>query len=362
MVEVLSTRALNRTLLERQMLLRRRELQASDVIEWLVGMQAQEPRDPYVGLWSRIVDFRPDELAQLLLERRAVRASMMRATIHLVTARDYLALRPVVRSLLERTFGSTQWAKNMAGVELKQLLAVGTKLLDGQPLSRADLRRRLAERWPGADTDALSAAVAYLVPLVQVPPRGLWTETGRPAWTTAELWLGKKLGDGSALDDMILRYLTSFGPASVADASNWSRLTGLRAVFDRLRPQLRTFCNDDGRELFDVPDAPIVDPDAPAPSRFLPVYDNVFLGHADRRRITPRTYPPPDVAWSAALLIDGFVAGTWKLERNKRTATLVIAPFVPLNKKVRAGLLAEAERFLAFIAWDAQGPDVKLVG
>jgi hypothetical protein len=285
---------------------------------------------------------------------------MMRATIHLVTSDDYIALRPVLRPVLERTFGGTRFARAVEGVDVNELLRVGRRLLTEQPRSRAELRRLLAERWPDHDAESLANAVAYLTPLVQATPRGLWAETGRPAWTTPETWLGRSFEEVSSLDDLITRYLAVFGPATVADASNWSRLTSLRGVFERLRPRLRTFCDDEGRELFDVPDAAISEPDTPAPPRFLPVYDNVFLGHADRRRITPRKYPFPDGWWSAALLIDGFISGTWKLERNKRSATLVIAPLVRLSKKYRAELIEEAQSFLKFIAWDAEATDLRL--
>lgn len=360
MVDVLSNRTLNRTLLHRQMLLARAQLQVSEAIARLVGMQAQEPRDPYVGLWSRLVGFRPESLAQLLVERRAVRASLMRATIHLVTARDYLVLRPVVQRVLERTFGGTQWARALDGVDPAALLEYGRSILAEKPRPRTELRALLAERWPGHDADALAAAVSYQVPLVQTPPRGLWRETGRPAWTTPKSWLGREPGAGSAIDDVVLRYLAAFGPASVTDMTNWSRLTGLREIFDRLRPRLRTFRNDDGRELFDVPEGPIADPEAVAPPRFLPVYDNVFLGHADRRRITPRKYPVPGREWSSAVLIDGFIDGTWKLARNKGAATLVITTFVKPSKASRAALDEEAAGFLRFIAWDAEATDLRV--
>lgn len=359
-VDVLSNRTLNRTLLDRQMLLDRAEASVAEVMERLVGMQAQEPRDPYVALWSRVVDFAPDALAELLRKRRAVRASMMRATIHLVTATDYLLLRPVMSPVLERAFNGTAWSRQLAGVDRAELLEAGRALLTEQPLGRADLRKRLAERWPDHDAESLAMAVSYLLPLVQVTPRGLWTETARPAWTTSEAWLGNRPGGGPMIDAVVLRYLAAFGPATVADMSNWSRLTGLRAVFERMRPRLRTFRNEDGRELFDVRDAPIRDPDTAAPPRFLPVYDNVFLGHADRRRITPQAFPPSGFDWSAALLVDGMIAGTWKVERNKRAATLVITSFVKPSKKSRAELVEEAERFLAFIAWDAETADLRL--
>ncbi len=282
----------------------------------------------------------------------------MRGTIHLFTSDDYRALRPVMRPVLERTFGNTTFARAIAGVDLAELAELGGSILAEQARSRSDLRPLLADRWPDRDADSLAAAVNYLVPLVQVPPRGLWTETGRATWTTAEAWLGKQMR-GSTVDELVLRYLASFGPATVADASSWSRLTRLREVFERLRPRLRTFRDESGRELFDVPDARVSDPDVPAPLRFLPVYDNIFLGHADRRRITPRSHPPPEAFGSAALLVDGFIGATWTIERNRRAATLVIAPFTRLEKKARVELEEEAQHFVDFIAWDAETTELR---
>lgn len=335
------------------MLLCRAMLPAAKAIERLVGMQAQEPMDPYVGLWSRLEDFGPGELAELLEKRKAVRATMMRVTIHLFTRRDYLAFRPVMQPLLDRAFAGTPFGRDLDGVNLDELLAVAKTLLAKEPRGRMALGRALSERWSDREPGSLGAAAAYLMPLVQVPPRGVWGKKAMPALAPAEAWLGKPLGEESAPDALVLRYLSAFGPASVADASNWSRLTRLREVFERLRPRLRTLRDEKGRELFDLPDTPVADPDTPAPPRFLPVFDNVFLGHADRSRITSRPYPQPESFGIAPVLVDGFIRATWRITRDKQQATLVIYPIEKVSRPEKEELEAEGMRLLAFIEGDA---------
>jgi hypothetical protein len=361
---ILRQRALNRALLERQLLLARSPVRAQDAIERLVGLQAQVPTDPYIALWARIEGFRADNLATLITKRRALRMGLMRATVHLVTARDALAMWPVVRSVFERVFLSTRgdvgvptFNSRLAGVDMKALLRVGRKLVEESPRSAAELRPLLAKRWPEHDPDALAAAVHFLLPLVQVPPRGLWAVSGQARHTTLEAWLGKDPGDDTAADKLVIRYLRAFGPATVADARTWSRLSGLREVFERLRPRLRTFRDEHGRELFDVRDGALPDPDTPAPPRFLPQYDNVFLSHDDRSRIVR-----DDVRWSqrsvmggrfGTVLVDGFITATWKIGRTDGVATLHVEPVVPLRTRDMIAVADEGERLLAFTDPDA---------
>jgi hypothetical protein len=360
---VLDARALNRALLGRQLLLRRSKMSATDAIEWLVGMQAQIPADPYVALWSRLEGFKTDDLGSLITDRKAVRMGLLRATIHLVTARDALALRPVVQPALERTFKSgTPFGRQLVGIDMERLLKLGRGLVDEHPRSSAELRPLLHKRWPKRDRDSLVMAVSYLLPLVQVPPRGVWGASAQPRRTTLEAWLGCPLAKDRSPDAMVLRYLAAFGPATAADARTWSGLSGLSAVFERLRPRLRTFRDDRGRELFDVPDAPLPDPETPAPVRFLPVYDNIVLSHADRTRIV-RPFDPKRLGYKegvnfSGVLIDGFVGATWTLKREPKRATLRIALIDKLPKRVRVAVEAEGDRLLEFIAADAPSRDV----
>jgi hypothetical protein len=354
---IVSRRALNRTLLERQLLLARSAVSATVAIERLVGMQAQEPLDPYVGLWTRLDGFRADDLARLITGRHAVRMGLMRGTVHLVSARDALAMRPVVQQIYERIFASARgdvgvptFTSRLVGVDIKVLLAAARKLVDESPRTAAELRPLLKKRWPRRDADALAAAAHFLLPLVQVPPRGVWGSSGQARHTTLEAWLGKPLGGDASPDALIERYLRAFGPATVADARNWSRLTGLREVFERLRPRLRTFRDEAGRELFDVPDGVLSDPETPAPPRFLPQYDNVFLGHEDRSRIVGDNFrqTPWIEGTFGTVLVDGFIAALWKILRKDGTATLLIEPVTTLGRRDQGAVAAEGERLLTF--------------
>jgi hypothetical protein len=269
--ELLGRRALNRATLARQLLLERSPMPALDAVRHLVGMQAQVPLNPYTGLWARLDGFRPEELAGLLVDRRVVRIVVMRATIHLVTAEDCLLLRPLTQPILVKELAHHRdYAPALAGVDVEPVLTFAAGALAEAPRTGPQLRKLLGERFPDVDAGALAYACRCLLALVQVPPRGVWGQASQVTVTTAEAWLGRPLATNPSIDGVMLRYLAAFGPASVADASTWSRLTGLREVFERLRPQLVTFRDERGRELFDLPDAPRPGAGVPAPARILP--------------------------------------------------------------------------------------------
>jgi hypothetical protein len=333
MAQTLSLRDVNRALLSRQLLLDRLSMPADEpgraarvvqTIEHLVGLQAQAPFPPYYGLHSRLDGFRPGDLAARLTDRSVVRIALMRGTIHLVSARDCLPLRRLLQPVIER---------GMQGAHGRYL--------------------------PGVDRAALAAAG----PARAARTRAVWGLAGVSRHTSAEHWLGLRPGEPEAapeLDELVLRYLGAFGPATVRDVAAWSRLTGLRAAVERLRPSLVTFRDQQGAELFDLPSAPRPGGDVPALVRLVAEFDNLVLSHADRSRVisaanAKRFYPVNGVI-PGSVLIDGFVAGMWRVARGRGAATLTIELFGPTRQ--RAGLAEEAERVLSFCAPDAS-PDIR---
>ncbi|HEX6060784.1 MAG TPA: winged helix DNA-binding domain-containing protein [Candidatus Limnocylindria bacterium] len=341
------------------MLLKRERVAAARAVERLVGMQAQVPGDPYVGLWTRVEGFDAAELARLIERRRAVRISLLRGTIHLITARDTVALRPVLRPVNERWWRN-QFGKRLTATERKRVAVAGRALVEQEARTFHELGTLLHERWPHLEPFALAMTIRADVPLVQVPPRGLWGKGGLARHTSAEHWLGVPLARSSAPDALILRYLAAFGPATIMDAQNWSGLTLLRDAFERLRPKLRTFRDEHGRELFDVRRGPLPDPMTPAPPRFLAEYDNVLLGHKDRSRIAAAIDYAP-VVGDAWLLVDGFVRGVWRIERSGTAAVLRIRQLQPITRRDRSAVTDEGKLLLAFAAAEARTRAVRFV-
>ncbi|HEU4868657.1 MAG TPA: winged helix DNA-binding domain-containing protein [Actinomycetota bacterium] len=374
MTKVLDARALNRATLERQMLLKRVERPAVEVVEHLVGQQAQVPGDPYTGLWSRIEGFDPDELAQLMLDRKVVRCGLMRGTIHLVTARDALALRPLMQPWFDRTYRGRSFAGRL-GDDLDGVRDDALELLREKPRTRAEVKALLAERWPDHAPDALQY-VLPLIPAVQVTPRGVWGQSAQARWALTEHWTGPDPGAAISIDQVVLRYLAAFGPATVSDVRQWCGITKLKEVVERLRPQLVTFRDANGKELFDLPDAPRPDPGAPAPPRFFPEYDNVFISHADRSRMAPEEFrgkmgaawlatenrnvatgplPPQNLPLSWSMFsVDGFLSGTWKAQLRDGRPTLLLQPMVRISDDEAEELAAEGQRLLAFLTGTAE--------
>jgi len=348
----LSGRALNRATLDRQLLLRRHPLSARQAVRHLAGLQAQAPLAPYVGLWTRLAGFTTDELSQLLSERTVVRAPIMRATVHLVDTPDFLAFRPLFGALLAAGLRAN-YASTLTGADMDAVAARAAELLATRPLTRAELARALAASWPEAEPMSLAYAVTYLVPVVQVPPRGIWGKSAQATWTTAESWLADGAGGvaeaaaaSTPVDRLVLRYLAAFGPASVADIQTWSGLTRLREVTDRL--ELRAYRGPDGAELLDLPEVELPGEDVPAPPRFLPEFDNLLLSHADRRRVIPHDHPVPlwpgNGATQGTLLIDGVWDATWKITAEAMTIT----SFRPLSVAEESAITGEAANLLAF--------------
>ena len=369
MPDTLTARALNRALLDRQLLLRREPLPGAtgpradrviETVEHLVGLQAQAPFPPYYGLWSRLDGFRPGDLAELLLTRKVVRIGLMRGTIHLVSADDCLRLRPVLQPVLERGLRAN-FGRQLTDVDRAELARAGRALVEDRPMTFSELGAALSPQWPGHPPAALAQGVRGLVPLVQVPPRAVWGEAGRAAHTSAESWLGRPLAPSASPDEVVLRYVAAFGPAMVADAQAWSGLTGLREVVGRLRPRLRTLRDEQGRELFDLPDAPRPDPDTPAPVRLVAEFDNLILSHADRARVISepdrqRLYSKNGI-FPGTVLIEGFVRGMWRVTTARGVATLAIELFREADGD-RDAVAAEGERLLEFAA--PGSPDAEL--
>jgi hypothetical protein len=342
------------------------------MVRHLCGLQAQAPFPPYYGLLARLDGFQPEQLASLLESRKVVRIALMRSTIHLVTADDALAWRPLIQPVLDRGLASN-WGKGLTGLDLDQVAARGRELTAEQPLTFADLGAALTRTFPNHPGDALAMAVRCRVPLVQVPPRAVWGKSGLARHTPIDVWLDRPEPEPElepaprpqALTALVERYLAAFGPATIQDVQTWSGLTRLREIVEPMRDRLRTFTDERGRELFDLPDSPRPDPDVPAPPRLAAEFDNLILSHDDRTRVMAdddrRKLFKQLNSFPGSVLLDGFVAGAWRVKRAKGTATVTIELFRDrLPAGDRDALEAEAARVLAVTA-PAATPDIRLV-
>jgi hypothetical protein len=338
------------------LLLERAAIPVVEAVERLGGMQAQEPKPPFTGLWSRLGGFARDDLRQALHDRRLVRATFLRGTLHLVSADDYRAFRATLQPVLSRALGVL--GERGAGLEPEQVLPVARDLLAERPRTFGELRPALAEVFPHANDRALGLATRMLLPLVMVPSDDRWGFPANADFALAEPWLNVSLAPAADPEALLLRYLASFGPARAIDMQTWSGLQGMADVLNRLRPQLCVFRDELGRELFDLPDASRPEPDTAAAPRFLPEFDNLRLSHADRGRIIAEehrrlVYLSKNLRVQATFLLDGFVAGTWRTERKKGTAILRLAPFAAIANADAAALVAEGETLLRFLEPDA---------
>ncbi|HEX6900375.1 MAG TPA: winged helix DNA-binding domain-containing protein [Thermoanaerobaculia bacterium] len=360
---LLTTRQLNRALLARQMLLSRETTPVVAAVERLVGLQAQLARPPFAGLWTRLAGFQRGDLTGPLQERRIVRATAMRGTIHLMSAADYVGLRGAIQPALTR--GMKAILRDRAeNLDVAALEAEARAFFGGKAATFDALRNHFKAKDPQADERAMAYVIRNLLPLVQVPTDAPWGFPAAADFALAETWLGKKVPTEPApAHELVRRYLAAFGPATPGDAQAWSGLQGLRQVFEDLRPDLVTFRDARKRELFDLPEAPRPAEDTETPVRFVPEFDNLVLAHDDRTRVIADEHRPrvtlKNLQVLATFLVDGFVAGTWKVERKKKTAALILEPFGKLDRKTVKALEAEGDALLRFVEADAETREVR---
>ncbi|GAA0590962.1 winged helix DNA-binding domain-containing protein [Actinomadura livida] len=356
MTETLSVRALNRATLARQLLLAREPLPVTEAVGRLLGMQAQEPKPPFLGLWTRLDGFQASDLNEALRDRSLVRATMMRATLHLMTSADYTAFRTTMQPMLD---GALKVLGDRAkGMDLEKVVPAARALLGQGPRTFNEIRALLQEQFPNVNDRALGYAVRLCVPLAMVPTQDRWGFSRTSQFTLADDWLGAPVADDPALEELMLRYLAAYGPASAADAQTWSGLPDSGAALERLRPGLHVYNDGRGRELFDLPDAPRPGEDVQAPPRFLPEFDSLVLAHADRRRVIADAHRPllttKNLRVRAVFLWDGFAQGIWETEYKRKVATLRLRPFDPLPKAALEELTHEGESLLRFLEPDAK--------
>ncbi len=349
----LSLRALNRATLSRQLLLKRHALKPAAAIERLAGMQAQIPRPPFVGLWSRLAGFARGDLVRAIEKREVVRATMMRATIHLASRRDFLAWRTPLQPMLTRGLESL-FGRALEQVDVPALLEAARLRFETEPCTFGSLRSHLKARFPSVDERLMGYLVRMQLPLVQTPAPGAdWAYPSMASFTVADGWLDAAPATATGLEPLALRYLAAFGPASARDFQVWSGVSGAREVFESIRKTVRVFTDAQGRELFDLPRAPRPDEDDEAPVRYLPEYDNLLLAFEDRQRVIATPHRKHVITRNliipATFLVEGMVAGTWKIEKKKRDARLVLTPFATIARPARQALLAEGERLRAFL-------------
>ena len=363
-IQTLTRRQLNRATLARQMLLEREHITAVAAVERLCGMQAQEPKPPFPGLWTRLHGFRRDHLHRALQDREIVRGTLMRGTLHVMSAADYAAHRMTLQPMLTRSLGLL--GARGEGLDVETVLPVARTLLRERPRTFGELRAALVEAFPGVNDRALGFTVRMQLPLLMMPTDDRWAFPADSRFGLAEDWLPVPISDEANREALTLRYLAAFGPATAADVQQWSGLAGLKPVVEALQAQgaVTTFQDERGRTLVDLPDAPRPPAETPAPTRFLPEFDNLVLSHADRTRVLPDEHRhlvlgAKNGRIPGTILVDGFVAGSWRVERKRQAATLVITPFARLPRHDADALAAEGEALLGFLEEDAATFDVK---
>jgi hypothetical protein len=344
-MRTLTLKELNRATLARQLLLERKRIGPVAAIERLAGMQAQWPPSPYVGLWSRLVDFRRETLEQAVLSGEVVKPTVMRGTLHLVTARDYPVFWTALRDM-PTWYDETHLAHALEAKEGARRLA------EQEPLTHKEGLAYLEREHGHADEQTrrrIFHAVRRRAHLLHIPESALWR--GRPLAVFHAHPEPEPVDVLAARTELVRRYLAAFGPSTRADIADWSglRVADFAPALEQMGP-LRRFEDENGRELLDVPRAPLPPADTPAPVRFLPKWDNTLLAHADRRRVLPEELRKAVIAKNGdvtqTFLVDGLVAGSWSADKRGKVAT---APFAPLPRVARREVEDEAARLEAWL-------------
>ena len=342
----LTARRLNRTLLLRQHLLARVDATPEQMVDHLVGLQAQENLPPYLSLAARLTSFDPYDVTRGLEQRTLVRLLTMRGTIHLLAPDDALTLRRWIQPVLDRELRTSQNTRPALGVDRDAFVAATSAVLADGPLPQRELATALGERFPGGPAAALGQLARLVTPLAQVPPRGTWKGSGGVVYQYVDRWLGGPMRDPD-VPQVVRRYLRAFGPASAADVTAWSGVTRLGPVLAGMADLVRHE-DEAGRVLYDVPGAPIAEEDVPAPPRLLGTYDNVWLSHAGRDRVTD---PAKRTHWmgtnggvAMALFVDGMLEGLWRRDSDKGDKVEVVATFRDLTGRERSDLDDEIAR------------------
>lgn len=358
----LTLRQLNRIYLDRQLLIQRADMTITQATERVVGWQSQIPNPPYIGLWTRIKNFVRHDLTTHIQNRHIVRCAMFRSTLHLISKDDHHRFHRVIEPALVKGLRSFH-GRNIEGMDIAPVVDFARPYIEESPRSMGEIGAHLGQIEPNREPEALNYTIRTYLPLVQVPPAGTWGAGSKATYITARQWLGE--GESADVGALFLRYLAGYGPASVMDFQTWTGMTKLGEVIASLKSQLRVFIDENGVELYDLPDMPLPDDDMPLPVKFIPEYDNLLIGHADRTRILPEAHRK-QVFLSAGrvlstILVDGFVAGVWKIETKKRDATLNISPFIALSNAQKSDLIAEGEQLTRFVADDAEKIEVRFL-
>lgn len=358
----LTDRQLNRATLARQMLLERSDMGIVEAVEWLLGLQAQQTHDPYIGLWSRLNGFTHDALTALIVDKHLARATTMRGTLHLHSARDLIGMRQLIQPVLERMWQSN-FRRRFGDNDQQKVLAAAIEVVDREPMTSGQIGKALADKFPTAEPLSMTVLLQVRETMVQVPPTRIWGSGHSPLLVRAPKYLPPTTGTLD-LTTLVRRYLAAYGPASVNDMQSWCGLNKLGEIFEAIRDELVTFTAPDGRELFDLPDAPRPDADTPAPVRFMPLYENAFLGYDNRRRFVAKDDEKRTDflhVTKPAVLVDGTFLAGWAIEKKKGAAVLTVSPYHKLRKKEVAEIEREGLRFLRFMEEKAETFDVQVL-